>query len=319
MYRALSELKNWLYDTGRMTLVDVGVPVVSIGNLRVGGVGKTPFTELLLRSLAGRRRIAVVSKNYKAAVREVAAVEPGRADAGAFFGDEPTLLARAFPAVTVYVGPRKYETAGFAALTKPDLILLDDGFQHRKLRRDLDCLVLDPADFSARVLPFGPLREGLRHAGRADWAVINGVRPGEDPNFWRRRFPPEVGELLEIAGVNGNLTVDAAGFDAVAAFAGIARPERFRSALETQIGRPVAWWWEFANHEHYDTAKLAPLEKWLRENPRGLLVTTRKDAVKLGDWLNANERVRVADWRLNFAFGGELIDVLDRLVETHRK
>lgn len=319
MYRALSEIKNWLYDTGRMELVDVGVPVVSIGNLRVGGVGKTPFTELILRSLGRRRKIAVVSRNYKAAVKEAAAVEPERPDAGAFFGDEPTLLARAFPEVTVYVGPRKYETAGYAALTKPDLILVDDGFQHRKLRRDLDCVVLDPADFSARVLPFGPLREALGHAGRADWAIVNGVKPGEDPNFWRRKFPAEVGELLEIAGVNGKLAIDVTGVDPIAAFAGIARPHRFREALEKEVGRKLAGWWEFKNHENYDDAKLAPLERWLRENPRGVLVTTRKDAVKLDVWMKKNERVRAADWRLDFVFGGELIDVLDRLVEAHRK
>lgn len=323
MIQTLTRFRNWLYDQGHLKSVEVRCPVVSVGNLRMGGVGKTPFLELLLREIYRRRlgvRIALVSRNYKAKVRKASRVDLSHTDAGTFFGDEPVMLQKKFPQLVAFVGPKKSETAQIADHTvEPSLIFVDDGFQHRALQRNLDIVLLDPDDLNQRGVPFGPLREKTEALQRADWVVFNPVGVGSSVQDWKKKLPKDVRESLNVAGVRGSLSLSGVPENSVAAFAGIARSWRFKEALETHLGKPLDNFWAFSDHQNYDGDVLKTLENWMKENPKGTLITTEKDGVKLSQWMQRFPQVKVASWTLEFEFGGELIDELDRLLESHHR
>src|SRR5271170_2813226 len=160
-------LRNGLYERGALKQKRLAGPVISIGNLSVGGSGKTPFVLLLGELLKNRgMKFDVLSRGYGRQSRGLAWVDPG--GSARDFGDEPLLIARRL-GVPVIVGEERYE-AGFMAESKfgPQFHLLDDGFQHRSLARDFDIVMVTPEDARARLLPAGRLREPLASLGRAD-------------------------------------------------------------------------------------------------------------------------------------------------------
>ena len=163
--------RNTLYDRGIARAHRLRGPVVSVGNLSVGGSGKTPFV-LLLGDLLKARAIKfdILSRGYGRKTRGVALVDP--AGSSRDFGDEPLLLARRL-AVPVIVGEERYQ-AGIFAEKKfgPQLHLLDDGFQHRSLARDFDIVLVTPEDIRDRLLPAGRLREPVGSLRRADAIVL---------------------------------------------------------------------------------------------------------------------------------------------------
>ena len=171
LYGAATALRNTLFDRGVLSSRRLEQPVVSVGNLSVGGSGKTPFVIALGELLKARGiRFDVLSRGYGRKTRGVLVVEPdGNA---ADFGDEPLLIARRL-GVPVIVGESRYE-AGRVAERKfqPQLHILDDGFQHRSLARDFDIVLMTERDFDDRLLPSGRLREPLSSLARADAVVL---------------------------------------------------------------------------------------------------------------------------------------------------
>ena len=185
------QARNALYDRGIARSRKLRGPVVSVGNLSVGGSGKTPFVLLIGELLKARGiKFDILSRGYGRTKRGVALVDP--AGSARDFGDEPVLMARRL-GVPVVVGEERYE-AGIFAENKfgPQLHLLDDGFQHRALFRDFDIVLITPEDIRDRLLPAGRLREPLRSLGRADAIVLasgassNGL-PVERKLVWRVR------------------------------------------------------------------------------------------------------------------------------------
>lgn len=170
----LVRLKNLAYDWRLIRPRRVPGPVISVGNLTVGGTGKTPTIESLLHwCLSQGLSPGVVAKGYKGKFVGTKRVILG---GGEFFGDEPELLAAKFPSVPVYVSKNKSEAAiALVDREKVDVLLVDDGFQHRKLHRDFDMLVIDPfaSQNEWRPLPLGRMREGLNGADRANALIIS--------------------------------------------------------------------------------------------------------------------------------------------------
>jgi tetraacyldisaccharide 4'-kinase len=161
------------YDRRWFQVTDAPAPVISVGNVAVGGAGKTPVTHAIATRLAARgRRVAILSRGYGAVRSDARVVADGErvllaAEAG---GDEPVLLARRLPGVRVLCGPRRVELAALATGTLgANALLLDDGFQHRALARDLDVVVLDAANpfGNGHLMPVGPNREPRWALGRA--------------------------------------------------------------------------------------------------------------------------------------------------------
>ena len=259
-------------------------PVVSVGNLSTGGAGKTPFTIALARLLTERGfAVDVLSRGYGRRYSVAAEVEAeGRAEQ---FGDEPLLIARA-TGLPVYVATQRYDAGvlaeGMLQEQAEDSLsqiarahILDDGFQHRQLKRDVDILLLNREDWRDTLLPAGNLREALRAARRADVIVL----PAEDAGLenelraWGWQGPVwRVRRRMDVPAVDGP----------VLAFCGIARPEQFFAGLEA-AGVKVAARKAFGDHYEYTNHVV----EWLAEQARSVgataLLTTEKDAVRMGD------------------------------------
>jgi tetraacyldisaccharide 4'-kinase len=274
-------VRNRLYDRGVLAARRVPARVVSVGNLTVGGTGKTPTALWLAEALRARgARVGIVARGYRKARTGVVVVgEAGRPLVSAREGgDEAVLLARRFrgPVVT---GERRAEAAAFAcARFGLDTIVLDDGFQHRALARDADLVLLAGDEGAQWPLPAGPLREWAGGLARADALLaLDGAPP------WRGPQPLFRGALRPTALVRaeGERWVEEplAGLAGapVVAVAGIARPERFAAALAGG-GAVVREALRFPDHHVYGDADVAAIA---RAGRGATVVTTEKDLTKL--------------------------------------
>ena len=252
------------------------VPVISVGNLVVGGAGKTPVTLALALRLAARgRRPLVLSRGYGRASSEPRFVN---ADSrAAEVGDEPLMLAR--HGVRVQVGPRRAELA--LAASDADVVLLDDGLQHHALERDLDVIVADASNpfGNGHLLPRGPLRERVASLRRVKRGLL-----------WLTRCDlprdPRVADLLQL-GFHGPVESSFAPSGSVELrgkrvflFAGVARPESFR-ALAQSLGADVAGVRWFRDHHAFSAAELSQLRRSADAAGADLLLTTEKDFVRI--------------------------------------
>lgn len=268
-----------------------GIPVISVGNLTVGGTGKTPLVAwLAARLLDTGRRPAIVSRGYGGSAGDgplVVSTGDGPRVTAERSGDEPFLLARRVPEAVVIVGSDRRRSALAAAAEQADVLILDDGFQHRRLGRDLDIVLLD-ADSpfgNRRLLPAGRLREPLPALGRADVLLITRSRPEDaHPDIERvvRRYNARAPVLS--AGHRALGFFDSRGQQAAApgralAFCGIGSPARFRADLE-QLGLQLSDFVTFPDHHPYSEAEVRSLAQ--RADELGVpLVTTEKDLVRI--------------------------------------
>lgn len=272
-------------------------PVLSIGNLHWGGSGKTPMTAAVAAHFrdAGRH-VAVLSRGYGSKGDGVRIVSRGDGPllGPAVAGDEPVLLAGLLPGVAVVVCSDRYR-AGLHAMERldpaPDLFLLDDGFSHLKLGRDLDLLVFPSSDpfGGGRLLPSGRLREPLAAARRAHVAVLAGPPCPAS-------LGPKLADALKRHGFEGpgfvSATVAAparpfrpdtdrpAPGSRVLVVSGIARPERFLDTVEAQ-GFQIAERLAFSDHHRYPAASLDKIRRTFETCGADWLLTTGKDRVKL--------------------------------------
>lgn len=264
-------------------------PVISVGNLVVGGSGKTPATAALARVLRARgERPGILSRGY--ARREqadgVVVVSDGERvlEPVERAGDEPLMLARSLPGVPVLVSADRF-LAGRLAERRLGctVLLLDDGFQHLQLARDVDLLLVEAGDLDETVLPFGRLREPLASARSADAVVLNGT-PAEAERVAARlgvaRAFAATRHFEAFRAVGSGTPADVRGGARVVAVAGIARPERFFAALRT-LGCEVVRAFAFADHHWYTARDMRRVGAAMRESDAELVVTTEKDAVRL--------------------------------------
>ena len=297
LFRAGVGTRNALYDRGLVKARALDGPVVSVGNLSVGGSGKTPFV-LLLGEMLRSRGISfdVLSRGYGRASRGVIQVDPGGLSAE--FGDEPLLIARRLR-VPVLVGEDRY-AAGLEAEKKfgPRLHLLDDGFQHRQLARQFDIVLVTAEDARDRLLPAGRLREPLAALRRADAVVLTS---GADP----ARFPLD-GKLVWRS--RRSILPEGVPPQPVA-FCGIARPQSFFLQLRT-AGIDIAAEAVFPDHHAYQERDLRDLLRVAQENQAGGFVCTEKDAVNLGGYLAALQPLAVVPVKMDLVNADRALDAL---------
>ena len=258
------------------------MPVVSVGNITLGGTGKTPMVGWLTRWFMDRGlRVGIVSRGYGAVTGQK--------------NDEALELERALPGVPHELNPDRVAGAR-AAIERHgcQLIVLDDGFQHRRLARDLDLVLLDATEPFGydHVFPRGTLREPLAGLRRADVVCLSraDLVDAEAGEAIRQRVAALAPEALwceaahaptalhSASGVWQPLSVLAG--RRVAAFCGIGNPAAFRRAL-TSLNAEIVSWREFADHHAYSASDQAALGRAAAENRTELVITTRKDLVKL--------------------------------------
>ncbi len=276
--------RNLWYDRGLGSVHAGAVPVISVGNLTLGGTGKTPLVAWVARQLlAAGRRPAVVSRGY--------AARPGERS------DEAAELAILLPAVPHVANRDRVAGVATAAGLGADVAILDDGFQHRRLGRGLDIVAIDATDpfGCGHLVPRGLLREGLGGLARAGAVVLTRAtsvpparraeirdavarhRLGRPAMIWMEAEHRPVG-IRSTAGVVEPL--ESLRGRRVAAFCGIGNPAAFRRTLEA-AGAEVVGFRSFADHHAYGAADLDSLGRWATDRAADRLVTTLKDLVKV--------------------------------------
>ena len=278
LYRLVLALRELRLGSRLEPVHRLRFPVVSIGSLSAGGSGKTPLTIALAQTLIRRgQRVDVLSRGYGRRSQAVLRVDP--AGVAEDFGDEPLLIARE-AGIPVYIAAQRYEAglqAENALTASGDSVvhLLDDGFQHRQLHRDVNILLLDHHDLQDRLLPAGNLREPLSAIRRATILAIPADNPELEANLKAKGWQGPIWILhrrMEVPAIDGPIV----------AFCGIARSEQFFAGLQA-AGLHLASRIAFPDHHHYKVGDLNRIQDAARGAGAKTIVTTAKDKVRLGN------------------------------------
>ncbi len=294
VYSLVMSGRNRLFDWGVLKQHELPVPVISVGNLTVGGTGKTPLVEYIVRFLMERgKRVGIVSRGYKRRSRGVVVVSDGqsvRVDARQA-GDEPMQMALAFRDALVVVGERKVEAAQEAIRLGAEVIVIDDGFQHRQLKRDLDIVVVDSTNDVTRdaVLPAGRLRESLSGLRRASIVALSHADEGSPDELEARlsqffegpfvRFRYRICEARR-ATDDAVVSLDALRRMRLVSFSGIGNHEAFVRRLNRDRFTVVGDL-RFADHHRYGDVDLQTIDFTARAMHADAVITTEKDIVRL--------------------------------------
>lgn len=307
-YGLAVRLRNWGFDRGWISSQRVEVPVVSVGNLTTGGTGKTPCVEYVARYFRQRdRRVAILSRGY--------AAESGP-------NDEALVLEENLPDVPHLQGADRslWARAAIEEL-ESEILVLDDGFQHRRLARNLDLVLLDATDpwGGGHLLPRGLLREPPSSLQRAQVILLTRCDqvPAEQLTALRQRIGRLVPSVpvvetthqpVDLASSDGAvLSLDVLQDRPVAAFCGIGNPEAFRRTL-LDLGADVRDFRTFADHHPYGRSDVDSLRSWARGmDPATLVVTTQKDSVKLRLGQLAGRPLAALRIRLNVEAGQDAL------------
>ena len=310
-YGLVVRCQNWLYDCGFCRRDALPRPVISVGNLTWGGTGKTPLVQALASELLQKGfRPAILLRGYMPA------------GTWRFTSDEALLLEKNLPGVAVLVGKNRFKAAqDFLQTGNADIFILDDGFQHRRLKRDLDIVVLDAqCPFgNGKVLPAGILREFPAALRRADYFVVtrstlsasslDGLR--QELSKWNPGAPvaPTLHAPDELRDLGSNEIVPL-GFlrgKKVAMLCAIGEPQGFRETLQS-LAALVASDFIYGDHHVYQLSDIAQVLATCRKDLIPIIVTTEKDAVKLKNFVpsfKAEVRVLVLTIHLEFVEGKE--------------
>ncbi len=305
LYWGVSWWRNLFYRVGFFITHQAAVPVVSIGNLSVGGTGKTPATIYVAGLVEDRGyRVGILSRGYRRESSGTLLVAYGKRNlaSAAESADDPLLLARRLPGVPVVVDEERFRGAAFMLQSCPvDVIILDDGFQHRGLERECDLVLLDATALKSayHIFPYGSLREsvaGLRRADLVLWtrtelnsppdALVDRLVEYDVPQITSRMEAPA---LLQALGAGPDLMANELRERHIVAFCGVARPHTFYHAL-MELGLEPEEVRYFPDHHRYSATDLAQLAA-LAPDEGWVLITTEKDAVKLPPDFTAFQRV----------------------------
>ncbi|MDR2413385.1 MAG: tetraacyldisaccharide 4'-kinase [Odoribacteraceae bacterium] len=293
LYGAGVAARNWLFDRHALPSRRFDTPVVCVGNITVGGTGKTPHVEALVAALEKEHRVACISRGYGRATRGFLLVKEG--DDPRRVGDEPAQVKNKFPAVTVAVDENR--ARGIERLLhldpRPGIIIMDDGFQHRGVTPAISIVLADynrlpDAD---HLLPRGRLREPLHALRRARFIIVTKCPPTLSPAGQREiidRLRPAAGQQVLFTSMHHGAVVPLDGHSAchlspdaaILCLTGIARPAPYLRYLETLAGRVVPL--AFPDHHYFSARDVRRIvESYRRLPPPACIFTTEKDATRL--------------------------------------
>jgi lipopolysaccharide heptosyltransferase II/tetraacyldisaccharide 4'-kinase len=330
-------LRRKLYRRGWLKVKRLPAPVLSVGNLTVGGTGKTPMTAFLARELQKQgRKVAILSRGYGGRAKGVTKLSDGESvfHTPPEVGEEPYWLAQSLPGVMVYTATCRYE-AGLAAWRehRPDVFLLDDGFQHFQLHRDLDIVLLDAAApfGNGKLLPAGPLREPAGTLAEADAVVFTRANRGSasdclelavrfpDKIFLEASLSPKSARLYNQRNAEGKPCApgELTG-QPLFGFAGIARPGDFEETLH-DLGVDLKGFEAYPDHYHYSEPVLSGLANRAKESGAKALVTTSKDWARLGGKWAGDLPLWVLEVEFDLARADLLLNRINQVLEAGRQ
>lgn len=299
LYGMGARLRNRLYEYGWMRRYVPPVPlVISIGNIVAGGTGKTPVTLLLAGAFYSRFTVAILSRGYRSQVEKLETPlmlceGQGPTFPASYSGDEPFLLAQRLPRSIVIVGGNRKKASFLAAKAGAQVILLDDGMQHRRLARDFDVVVVDVGDPFGQgyFLPRGFLREDIRSLSRAQLIILNHIQ--DEPEFDRVKLllnpyiqAPVIGTkgiVTAIRDLHGKI-VNLENEKKVGMFCAIAYPDYFQRTLE-QEGFTIVNQLILADHDNFHDKDLKDFAIETAKKGARYLICTEKDRVKIEEGL----------------------------------
>lgn len=293
LYGAIVWVRGHLYDSGLFSSIRFSIPVICVGNLSVGGTGKTPHVEYLIRLLQYQFRVATMSRGYKRRSQGFILADP---NANALrIGDEPMQYLLKFPDLVVSVAEERMTGIPTLLQKEPqvDVVLLDDAYQHRSVRAGLNILITDYAKpfYEDYVLPYGSLREGRRAAARADIIIVSKCPPdlqASNAELVIRRIGAEGHQQVYFTTIQYGVPFDlltgavvhVEGAHVVLA-SGIAKPEPLIAHLKVHAADVHVL--TYPDHHYFLMKELDEMEaavrNWQRE--RTIMVTTEKDATRL--------------------------------------
>ena len=304
-YKVILSMRRLAYEQKWLVSKHISCPVISIGNLTVGGTGKTPIIiDLAGKLLANKIKVGILSRGYgRRGNSRCVIVGNGQGVFGSSTetGDEALMIAKILPEAVVIVDPDRVAASEKAISEfKCQVLLLDDGFQHWRLQRDSNIVLIDYSEDPSKdaLLPAGRLREPLSALKRATHIVITKVPRNYDPkklNYLRaliEKYAPEaqtsscefISTTVEqfISGSWQTKSIDLLKNMSVVAFCGIAKPKAFFESLK-KTGAHIVEQISFADHHHYSHEDLKKLKELLTKSGAEYLITTRKDLIKLDD------------------------------------
>lgn len=297
-YEMVVNIRNFLYDKKIIKSYKSKAYTISIGNITTGGVGKTPVTAAIANYFSDKnKRVAVLSRGYGANIQNK--IPNVISDGNDIFydadlaGDEPTWLAENCENTAIITCSSRVKAAKLAVDDlKAEIIILDDGFQHRKMKRDLNILLIDNKNKfgNSKMLPAGPLREPLYNVDRADKIVlVNKSYDDEDANCYCNALEKFFNKKVYLCNMvpdfvynivtNENLKAG----EQIIAFCAIGQPKEFYEFLKKDYRLAVTV--DFEDHHSYDESNLKELMEIAHKEGINSLVTTEKDAVKLKSML----------------------------------
>lgn len=299
LYASVLHLRNWLYNANVFRSYAVEKQVISVGNLNVGGTGKTPFVEQLTREMLSRgMQLAVISRGYKrqSSGQVVVSEGDGPLVSVADAGDEPYMLSYLIPEAIIIVNNNRVQAARDAVSRyQADVVIMDDGFQHRKLKRDEDLVIIPLQDILEKemILPAGRLRESWTALRRATKIVVTGSKKEmSDTNTEEiHKFIRKYSAAPVITAIRGNpaeiinpvvsemIDISSKSDFKVFGLAGIGRPEQFKVALQ-EIGCNVVGFFSYKDHFSYPLKEQKKIIEDFEASDADCIVMTAKDFVK---------------------------------------
>ncbi len=324
------QMRNACYSLGLMPTRLLPVPVISVGNLTVGGTGKTP-TVLWLAQELGKRdyKVAILSRGYKRTGNAPVLLEPGFQRAlspgsgseASECGDEPLMMARIY-GQRVGVGKNRFEVGTRLLEGGPvDVFILDDGYQHRRVRRDVDLLLLG-SEWNGALLPAGPFREPKSALGRADLCLVTGAREKWEPMLAKRSprglffgsLKPKALMMLE-SGVWKEYPLSLLDRSKILTVSAIARPASFYRMIHDWEGE-IAHALEFPDHHDYSAGDWQRINRAARNVD--FIVTTEKDILKLVRFPFAREKLLALRVEMEIEEGNSLIQRVEEAILKKR-
>ena len=298
LYGLATQLRLVVYKTGFLRAKCLPTHIISIGNITTGGTGKTPFVAMLAKWAETHGfKVAILSRGYKGkGSNDSLVVSDGKTVLASVddAGDEPVMLATTLSSVPVLISKKRYKIGSMAInLFNSDLLLLDDGYQHISLYRDVNILLIDAKRrFGNRsLLPLGPLRESMEQIKRADIIIITkctDTYSGADlVNYFQKNFPAK--SIFRSRYFPNQIVFPLAGTTHspdilkgknVVVFAGIAHPDDFLETIKS-CGANIVHFKAFSDHHFFSKHEIEELVSWKKQSNVDFLLTTEKDWIRI--------------------------------------